>query len=173
MISISSSRKQEIESVTKDILTSVFGVVNSILPPIDLNQILAKYGITLKAGKFDDSSVSGAFDRETNTIFLSDSDPIQRQTFTVGHELGHFLLHKNKKKEVFKRVQAIQLDYAGPDDQAEEVEANYFAATLIMPTDLVRTYWVVMKETEHLSTLFGVSETAVYWRLKNLGLIKE
>ena len=171
MSTITWQRRQEIESISKDILTSTHGPISAILPPVDLNKILDKYGLKLKAGKFADGAIAGVYERDTYTIYLSEDDPIQRQTFTVGHELGHFFLHQHKQKDIFRRVDAFHLDTTRGTDKIEEAEANFFAAVLLIPTDLIRTYWLVMKEIEHLATLFGISETAVFWRLKNLGLI--
>ncbi|MBN8990652.1 MAG: ImmA/IrrE family metallo-endopeptidase [Rhizobiales bacterium] len=56
----------------------------------------------------------------------------QRQRFTIGHELGHYLLHRKKYPN------GIHCDEAavdGRDGVLVEQEANAFSATLLMPLD--------------------------------------
>ena len=59
----------------------------------------------------------------------------------------------------------------------EEVEANRFAAALLMPDHMVRS-WIARESfqtapelVERLAKSFGVSKVAVNFRLVNLGLI--
>ncbi len=63
-----------------------------------------------------------------------------RIRFTVGHELGHFVMHQAAPRGIYCR--------ATPEEEAEarewvarpipEVEANTFSAALLMPGDMVR-----------------------------------
>lgn len=57
-----------------------------------------------------------------------------RINFTLGHELGHYLLHRNELDE-FKCAQGDLLDYDSPDSRQREKEANRFASYLLMPID--------------------------------------
>jgi Zn-dependent peptidase ImmA (M78 family) len=52
----------------------------------------------------------------------------------------------------------------------EEQEANWFAAALLMPQDLMEAYWHSLQDIESMAKLFGTSYSAMQWRLKNLGL---
>lgn len=161
---------KRIESVASDILSDVNENVHSIAAPVEIEPILKKYGIKLKEGEFDNVDYLGAYDRKAKTIYISKSDPVNRQAFTIAHELGHYFLHENKKNEIYYRTQAINIS---DEELKEEQEANWFAASLLMPEFLIKRYWGITKDTSALGNVFGVSPSAVYFRLKNLSLISE
>lgn len=68
-------------------------------------------------------------------IFVEDSHPPNRQRFTVAHEIGHFVLHR-QKAEMDGGIQDDEFYRAlsGPLER----QANQFAADLLMPWPLVR-----------------------------------
>lgn len=88
----------------------------------------------------------------------------ERRIFTVAHELGHLILHKNSFKEnVFE------------ENDAEEREANLFASHFLMPQQEFRKKW---NETSALTlvdriltvkTYFKVSYKTVIQRMRELG----
>ncbi len=156
-----------IEAKAGNILESVFGNLNEIKVPINLANILEQYNITLNTGKFKDENVSGVFSRADREIFVASDESPNRTAFTVAHELGHYFLHANKDTDVFYREQILNITEETSDN---EKEANWFAASLLMPSQLVKRYYSLTHDVGILSTLFGVSPTAVYYRLKNLGL---
>jgi Zn-dependent peptidase ImmA (M78 family) len=79
-------------------------------------------------------------DRSTGTIFLSRQSGPQRRRFTIGHELGHFLLpwHTPRHGQGFlcsKKDMAVFRAKPGGDRYTEmEAQANRFSAGLLMPT---------------------------------------
>lgn len=110
-----------------------------------------------------------------------------RRRFTLAHELGHFCLHTDKVKSGFKdnrKTMSRSLSYWDP----KESEANNFAAQLLMPShlilehgqDIINQYKAhhddavmpVAEFTSRLASLFKVSNKAMEYRLKNLGIIK-
>ena len=53
-----------------------------------------------------------------------------------------------------------------------EWEANWFAASLLMPRQQLYTYSQVLGiNPDRLSTVFAVSKAAMFWRIKNIGLV--
>jgi len=58
---------------------------------------------------------------------------IPRMNFTLAHELGHFIMHKNLE---LSPDYEINLDVTSP----EEITANYFASEMILPFEAVRKY---------------------------------
>ena len=133
----------------------------------------------------DDDDVSGTIlfkDGEFN-ILINNNKPPTRQHFTLGHELGHYFLHQ----DLLHVEQGLIDDDAnldGPrilyrsDDEAEkkkriEIEANNFAASLLMPADLVRQVWRATDSIEKCARIFQVSVVAMSIRLTRMGLIKE
>lgn len=102
-------------------------------------------------------------------IFINDADSLTRQRFTIAHELGHFLLHKGK--QFVDEFSAGETFYRDGEDTAEEREANYFAACLLMPARLVEETWPNCKDPKDAAKKFEVSEVSMTYRLKKLDLI--
>ena len=55
-----------------------------------------------------------------------------RINFTLGHELGHYLLHRGKQ-DIFRCGQGEMLDYDSVASKHLEAEANQFSSYLLMP----------------------------------------
>lgn len=55
-----------------------------------------------------------------------------RINFTLGHELGHYLLHRGKQ-DVFQCGQDEMLNYDSSVSKRREAEANQFSSYLLMP----------------------------------------
>ena len=76
----------------------------------------------------------GRMVRLDDQALITVRDSITRQgqrRFVIAHELGHVLLHPNvRQMDEVDRGQARNFDYY---QAAEELEANYFAAELLMP----------------------------------------
>lgn len=165
---LNSTQINTIDAKASTVLESVFGNLENISPPIDILDILKKYEINLKSGSFEDKNVSGLYDKDKKLIYIADDESPNRKAFTVAHELGHFFLHKDKANDLFYRMQILNLT---DEDREDEQEANWFAASLLMPEKLVKHYFSITNDVDKLATIFGVSPTAVYYRLKNLGLL--
>ncbi|MDH5442091.1 MAG: ImmA/IrrE family metallo-endopeptidase [Candidatus Nomurabacteria bacterium] len=119
-------------------------------------------------------------EKEEFSILINSKKPKARQYFTLAHELGHFFLHKEhlKKEKAFiddnnsfnSRYMLFRDDNS-KKSEALEVEANKFAANLIMPEDLVKKVWGKLNDVEDLAKIFNVSVVAMSIRLERLGLI--
>jgi Zn-dependent peptidase ImmA (M78 family) len=131
----------------------------------------------------EDDNVSGAilFRDDEFSILVNNSKSTARQHFTLAHELGHYFLHQNMLREEQAIVDG-EASLDGPKilyrlDDAEakqlETEANNFAASLVMPTDLVRRAWEATHSIQECARIFSVSPVAMSVRLTNLGLISE
>lgn len=168
-MSLSKERILTIESLTMDLLREVYGGNEDIIPPVDLNKIIEKAGLTLMAGEGDNPNIAGSYDRTERMIIVKKSDPWFRKVFTIAHELGHYYLHTNKPSEIFYRQ---DLDFlVDNDERDQEQEANWFAASLLMPKMVFSRFWMLIRDIDELAQRFGVSSTACYYRLKNLGMI--
>ena len=60
---------KDIDSKTKSLLETVFGDIETIKLPIDLNRIADHFGLTIRQGTFKDENIEGAFDRSSGTEF--------------------------------------------------------------------------------------------------------
>ncbi|ABJ76842.1 ImmA/IrrE family metallo-endopeptidase [Leptospira borgpetersenii] len=95
-------------------------------------------------------------------IFLSNLTGILRNRFTTAHELGHYFLHSNQGAD------SIQVERNGSDRL--EWEANWFAASFLMPEENVKNKWNETKNVSFLATYFQVSLAAMEVRLRSLEL---
>ena len=116
-------------------------------------------------------------------IVVNSTHSDNRRRFSIAHELGHLLLHPSTDAYVDSFGTAIGVNLR--DERAArgtnrfEIEANAFAASLLMPEPLVREMVVSLPaggdpedEVAELAEQFGVSEQAMTYRLTNLGFIK-
>jgi len=115
---------------------------------------------------------------EGAVIGVNGRDPPTRQRFTIAHELGHHVLHGNRELFVDKNyiVHFRDGNSSGGVDPLE-VEANHFAAELLMPSERVQELFKKRpfdmddtRELRKLATIFGVSGPAMTARLSSLGL---
>jgi Zn-dependent peptidase ImmA (M78 family) len=130
----------------------------------------------------DDQAVSGvSFCKDgKSTIIVNADKPAVRQNFTLGHELGHYFLHHDilKAEEGIidgdGAIDGIKSLYrlAESGDDEIEIAANNFAASLLMPADLVREGWRTVGDVEKLARIFQVSTIAMSVRLTLLGLVE-
>lgn len=85
-----------------------------------------------------------------------------RQRFTVAHEIGHLLLGHTEKNFI------LDLNSKKP----EEIEANQFAAELLIPLFFLKSDIKRDKDSKILAKKYWVSEEAMWWRLMDLKLLK-
>lgn len=168
MTSLNQDRIQQIENLTLDLLIEAYGSISKIKSPVDLTPLFDKYGIKIYKTKFEDDSIAGSFIRSEKAIHVRDDDTYTRQIFTAAHELGHFFLHDDRNQEIFYRSEQYLL---GDAEIEEEKEANWFAASILMPKPNVENVTFIIKKVEEVSSLFQVSNSTAYYRLKNLGIL--
>lgn len=111
-------------------------------------------------------------EKSEGVVFVNTSRPKQRQRFTVGHELGHFLLpwHRRKSGEAvsFKCSPEDMRAYSakGADPRLNwEVQANEFSSELLMPKAHFRIHGKKFREPDlncvaHLAAQFDTSMEA-------------
>lgn len=107
------------------------------------------------------------------TIFLPAVTSARRDKFTIAHELGHLFLHFPfvQRQHPGQGMRATRwVDESNSDLQRCEWEANWFAASFVMPkADFIAAYEKI-KDVEQLADRFGVSQKAAEVRIKSLGL---
>lgn len=133
-------------------------------PPVDPIRIANDLGIKVHFAKFADQfeAVSGFFDADENAIYVNSDEFVRRQTFTVGHELGHYLLHRDWLKS--QNYKVLLRDDTEQKKEPIEREANAFAAHLLVPRFLLARYYK-FATIQELSDLFMVSAPVIKNRL--------
>src|SRR5215212_1431503 len=83
-----------------------------------------------------------------------------RRRFTIGHELGHWVMHRTGQESLFCRRTSVDEAPAAPARDIEE-EASAFAAALLMPQWLfVREHARYDGDIAALCAVFGTSVAA-------------
>lgn len=113
-------------------------------------------------------------------IFTNSSYRLSREIFTLAHEIGHVLLHIDKMEAFVDNEHTI----SGCDEGIIEQEANFFAASLLLPKDEIEKFFELeLPEYQQgkltafditcIMSEFKVSFEMVLNQLENLGLIDE
>jgi len=151
-------------------------------PPVPVEKIARAEGATIYTKPLD-GEMSGFFYRDKGNVVIgvnTKQSPV-RQRFTIGHELGHFLLH------VFDQIHwdhdSFRVLLRGPKSSegtdVGEIEANLFAAELLMPTSFLErdlkvgdTFDVLDDDKiGELAKKYGVSTQALLIKLSRMGYL--
>jgi Zn-dependent peptidase ImmA (M78 family) len=149
--------------------------------PVNLEVIADSLNIKVVHDKLEDD-ISGFIKIVKNTAVcvINSSQHKHRQRFTLGHEIGHFVLHRYDKSPMFvdKGYHYRNAD-SSRGEIRKEIEANQFAAELLMPRKLIKMEFDRIGENfdsdihiYELSKAFQVSEQALSFRLQNIGLME-
>jgi Zn-dependent peptidase ImmA (M78 family) len=104
------------------------------------------------------------------TIVISRGDATNRKRFSCAHEIGHFVRHTNELDEAEYSYVDFRNQVASTGVDKEEVYANTFAASLLMPEKLVRKFVNEKMSPTDMVVKFGVSSMALANRMNALGL---
>lgn len=150
--------------------------------PIEVFALARRAGADVVRHQFDDGDISGMLYRDdTRTVIgINSTHSPTRQRFTVAHELGHLKLHPGRPLILDAPARVNFRDpTASLATDREEIEANAFAAALLMPEPLVLEAASRLLTADHhtpetltvlLAKEFEVSEAAMGYRLINLGI---
>ena len=172
MVAIPRQRIEYIEAQADTVLRTAYGNTEKLTFPVDVEKVAKDSGLEILEIQFPQKEVAGAYNKNEKRIYVAENDYFPRQLFTIAHELGHFFLHKDKKEEVFLRTDALRVGIEGNEKAQEEKEADWFAASLLMPKESVKNYWRVLGNTKQMADLFGVSQSEMRWRLVNIGVLE-
>ncbi len=129
--------------------------------PISLRTIFARYPHLIL--RFTDLSptTDGAYVRNerAHAIYINRKRPYVRRRFSLAHEFGHYILGHPSSTSTF-----------GSRNHWTEVQANQFAAFLLMPRELVKLLNRRMCSIAEIALWFRVSELAMAIRMDELGL---
>ena len=88
-------------------------------------------------------------------------DSETRKRFTIAHEIGHYLFHKHMMTDDIEDNALYHSDLS----IREEVEANKFAAWLLMPDELIAEYLEQGLDMDAMAKKFNVSRHAMAIKL--------
>jgi len=137
-------------------------------PPIPVVEIAESNGVDVVFADFGlhSQKVAGFCDFGAAKLYVNKSDIYERQLFTISHEFGHWVLHREyfidhpEEYPVLPRFQSVD------KNNSMEQEANKFAACLLVPERLLKP--VSRAPVSALAGVFKVSKTMMEFRLKNV-----
>jgi len=142
--------------------------------PTDLLRIFQDLG--LKYIELNDpKDIDGAIieiDNIPSIAVLNKAKPIQRQRFTLAHELGHMFL-KHKERDIYdpeSEREKNEEELSHYKKPPKEAEADVFASELLMPFDQIKKHQNNIDDINKLCEIFQVSKQAMtlalmnYWR---------
>jgi Zn-dependent peptidase ImmA (M78 family) len=135
--------------------------------PVKLNAIAEHLGIPVYLSTLK-PKISGLIEPDDSStsrfrIKLNRHETVERQRFTLAHEIAHFLLHRSL---IGAGVVDDTMYRSGLSSQ-REVEANKLAADLCMPRHLINAY---RRELSHLDGDELVSEMAKRFRVSKAAM---
>lgn len=137
-------------------------------PPVSLWKIIVHLKLE---SKFDVQPVEDFGENISGVIVVIDDSTIigfnkkqhwHRRRFTIAHEIGHF-----KMGSMHNDLMA-----ALTSNNPAEIEANQFAAELLIPYQFLKTdFQNSTKSIDELSMKYRVSKEAMGWRISKSGLL--
>ena len=146
--------------------------------PLDVRALCAARALTVVDKALDDElSGMALIDGDSRFIVVNSRHHLHRQRFTIAHELGHHAMHSDYLRTNIHVDKSIlrrdPLSAEGVD--IREIEANAFAAELLMPRSLMGSFTSLDLADDRalriVAKQFGVSQAAFTYRLMNLGFL--
>jgi Zn-dependent peptidase ImmA (M78 family)/DNA-binding XRE family transcriptional regulator len=142
-------------------------------PPVDIERLAELCGVLVLYSEFPDSLSGLVFAHDGAAVIgVNQQHPVNRKRFSLGHELGHYLLGHHQESRGYEdrfHIDAAEGTAPGYDWRAERT-ANDFAAEILMARKLISQAFKKTQDPEVLAEMFEVSELAMGYRLVNLGL---
>ncbi|MCB1470130.1 MAG: ImmA/IrrE family metallo-endopeptidase [Rhizobiaceae bacterium] len=130
------------------LVTKILKAEPGLTYPVPIEELAAALDI-IEIGELETEGFEGSLlmdaHRANGIILVNKSASAGRRRFTIGHELGHFLIptHKPVVGDAFLCSRDDMRLWSGPQQDAYarmEVEANRFAALILMPPPMLRAY---------------------------------
>lgn len=151
--------------------------------PTDVDSLAKNLDIDVMYEQLEDDVSGMMVTREDGSvaIIVNQGHSKTRQRFSIAHELGHYHLHRDVSP-VF--VDSNKVFYrngvAANGTNIQEIEANAFAAELLMPESKIRERFqnnlslmdMNTDLVEKVATTLKVSTTALTFRLVRLGILE-
>lgn len=143
--------------------------------PVDLHAVCKAFSLTCIERQLDSELSGMSFVREgIRYVVVNSEHHLNRKRFTIAHEIAHHVLHSDYlEKNVHVDTAVLRRDELSSEGvYSKEIEANSFAAELLMPQAEVKKLTSIdladEDEVSQAAAKFGVSATALTYRISNL-----
>jgi Zn-dependent peptidase ImmA (M78 family) len=153
-------------------------------PPVPVERLAREAGAVVSYQPFDAEDISGLLYRAEHAspvIGVNSNNAKVRQRFTIAHELGHLLLQDGQALILERHLQVNFRDKTSSTaSNQDEIEANQFAAELLMPREFLERGLESLLAgrpltdsdlVRKLAVRFEVSQQAMEYRLASLGML--
>lgn len=148
-------------------------------PPVPVQKLARGCGARIVLVPGNDEDIDGFLYRDEDEVVIGvnrDRATVRRR-FTIAHELGHLRLHEQGQVHVDRGFRVrLRSGVSSEGTDWDEMEANRFAAELLMPIDFLRDDLKRQEfdladdsELRVLARRYGVSTQALAIRLNGLG----
>jgi Zn-dependent peptidase ImmA (M78 family) len=149
--------------------------------PVPVERVAAHLRATIRYEPLE-GELSGMVHRRADgdsVIGVNSLHPLRRNRFTIAHEIGHLVLHTDELHVDDPLPVGFRDGRSATATDPKEIEANQFAAELLMPEPFLRrdlarkrrTAPLTEGEIEELADTYEVSIQAMTIRLSRLALI--
>jgi Zn-dependent peptidase ImmA (M78 family) len=164
--------------ITTDKVEELLARFNIRRPPVPVDKLAKKLNLIFCALPGDDE-ISGAIIRKQGRVIIAvnPAHHINRQRFTIAHELGHFFLHTGLEEHVDENFRIAWRNASSSKAvNWTEIQANRFAAELLMPTRFIERDLNSLEDIDKrtvalLAKRYIVSPEAMKIRLSQLGIL--
>ena len=163
----------------RPIATKLLEAVGVTEPPVPVVAIAESLGATVRYAPYE-GELAGMLIRDDAergiVIGVNSLHHSNRQRFTIAHECGHLRLHEGQRSYIDRSFRINRRDEVSSQaTDAEEIEANRFAAELLMPYDLIKADLMKHRpdiededELRKLADRYGVSLQALTLRIRTV-----
>lgn len=142
--------------------------------PVDPMRVARALGVAVIQAPEQPSDLAGALvvHGDNAMVLYNRGHPENRQRFTVAHELGHLLMHTKAGQDNI----LFRDDRSSKGTIIKEIQANAFAAALLIPENEIRRRVkdpitsLHDDKVEDLAREFAVSALTMSYRLQDLNL---
>ena len=135
--------------------------------PVDINKLAINLGFTIELDDDPDERDSAVTSLKLMIIMLNPQHHIHRQRFSLGHELGHYILKHDIERNSPTEEEETYKDMS----RRIEHEADLFSACVLMPEEHFKQTYSKGVSPDELTRIYKVSKAAVWIRLQDLKLI--
>jgi Zn-dependent peptidase ImmA (M78 family) len=149
-----------------------------LIPPVDVAKLIKDMDIALELDVSLDQISGFAYQKDGKQVIgVNKDDGDLRKKFTMAHELGHMLVHARDDVIFDKAFVYFRDSRSSTGLNPKEVEANAFAAELLMPASRLTQQianaggidlQVDDKKIAQLAKEYGVSHSAMSVRIDSL-----
>lgn len=133
-------RLKSIEKIRQE-ATRVLVECSTPMAPIPVDEIANNLGAEIRYSPFDgENELAGMLMRGDGEIIIGVNSlhHRNRQRFTIAHECGHLLFHPGQEVHIDHAFRINKRDtLSSKASDPDEIEANRFAAELLMPHDMI------------------------------------